>query len=149
MFSTIVVGTDGSPDARRALEAAASLGSLTDQVDVHVVTAFHPLSLGELRRLTAELPAEFHPLLHSYIEVDRTQQDAMDIMTRAGVEATFQEIDGEAAEVLLDLAEREEADLIVVGSRGEGLVRRLLHGSVSTSVFHHAPCAVLVVKADD
>ncbi|HET8760149.1 MAG TPA: universal stress protein [Nitrospiria bacterium] len=53
---------------------------------------------------------------------------------------------GRAADVIVDRARREAADLIVVGARGVGNVRRFLLGSVSARVVSHAPCSVLVVK---
>ena len=148
MFSTIVVGTDGSEDATRAVEVAAELAAAGVTPTVHVVTAYHPLSLSELRRLSTELPEEFRPLLHSHVGVDATTAAARRILDGAGVEATYHEVDGYPVDALLEMAERADADLIIVGSRGEGMAKRLLHGSVSTAVFHHASCAVLVVRAD-
>ncbi|MEL7155413.1 MAG: universal stress protein [Actinomycetota bacterium] len=148
VFSTIIVGTDGSPDARRALGVAAELASGPEPVDVHVVTAFHPLTVAELRQLAADLPQEFRPLLHAHVQADSTRDEAARILGAAGVDAVFHQVDGEPADVILQVAEQEGADLIVVGSRGEGMAKRLLHGSVSTNVFHHASCAVLVVKAE-
>ena len=51
---------------------------------------------------------------------------------------------GAAGAALLDLAER--ADLVVVGSRGRGLVRRVVLGSVAAEVSRHAVCPVVVVR---
>ena len=149
MFATIVVGTDGSADARRAIRTAAELTAANPDSELHIVTAFHPLSLAELRRLSADVPDEYRPLLHSHVEVDSTRDEAARIVAEVGVNASFHQIDGEPVDVILDVAEHENADLIVVGSRGEGMAKRLWHGSVSTSVFHHSPCAVLIVKGDD
>ena len=148
MFSTIVVGTDGSPDAERALEVAAGLARMEGRPDVHVVTAYRPLGTGELESLARDLPDEFHPLLHAHVGADSSLNGARAIMARAGVDATYHDIDADPTEALLDIVDRAEADLLIVGSRGEGAAQRLLHGSVSTKVLHHAPCAVLVVKAD-
>jgi nucleotide-binding universal stress UspA family protein len=53
---------------------------------------------------------------------------------------------GEAAEVLINVAEREDADLIVVGNRGMTGPTRFLLGSVPNKVSHNAPCDVLIVK---
>ena len=53
---------------------------------------------------------------------------------------------GDPAETVLDIAEEEESDLIVMGSRGFGTFRRLLMGSVSSQVLAQAHCPVLVVK---
>ena len=53
---------------------------------------------------------------------------------------------GRAADAILDLAEKIGADLIVVGSRGLRLVKRLVVGSVFESLIHHAKCPVLVMR---
>jgi nucleotide-binding universal stress UspA family protein len=54
---------------------------------------------------------------------------------------------GEAGPVLCEQAKTLNADVVVVGSRGRGAIRRMLLGSVSTYVVHNAPCPVLVVRA--
>lgn len=53
---------------------------------------------------------------------------------------------GKAADTLCDLAGHLGADLVIVGSRGLGAGRRLILGSVSDRVVHHAPCPVLVLR---
>jgi nucleotide-binding universal stress UspA family protein len=55
-------------------------------------------------------------------------------------------VDASPVEGILDEAKRVRADVIVVGWRGHGAVRRLLAGSVSRGVVRTAPCAVLVVR---
>ncbi len=148
MFSTIVVGTDGSPDAEDALRAAAEFARLNPDTKVHVVSAFRPISPAELRSITDSLPEEFKPLMHGTMQVDSTMDDARSLMKLAGVEADYHEVIGHPTDAIIEAAEDYDADLIVVGSRGEGATKRLLHGSVSTNVLHHAPCAVLVVRKD-
>jgi len=56
---------------------------------------------------------------------------------------------GDAAGEICRVAEEEHFDVIVVGSHGSGFVKRVLLGSVSQYLLHHAPCAVLVVRASD
>jgi nucleotide-binding universal stress UspA family protein len=56
---------------------------------------------------------------------------------------------GEAAEEVLSLAEELEADLIVVGTRGRGVIGRALMGSVSDSVVRQAPCPVVVARSQE
>lgn len=148
MFSTIVVGTDGSPDAEDALRAAAELARLNPDTKVHVVGAFQPIPAGRIREMADSLPDEFRSLLYGSMRVDATMDVARSLMKVAGVEADYHEVDDHPTDAILNAAEDHGADLIVVGSRGQGATKRLLHGSVSTNVLHHAPCAVLVVRKD-
>ena len=54
---------------------------------------------------------------------------------------------GDAADAILDVAEEQAADLIVVGNKGMTGATRFLLGSVPNKVSHHAPCSVLIVRA--
>jgi len=65
----------------------------------------------------------------------------------AGVQAveTFAR-QGDAADAIIDVAEEQRADLIVVGNKGMTGAKRFLLGSVPNKVSHHAPCSVLVVR---
>lgn len=146
MFSTIITGTDGSKNAEEALQATADLASQNPGTDVHVVTAYQPLTAGELQDLAAHLPEEFHSVLNAHSGAEEKLTRARTIFTAAGVDATFHQIADDPTDALLETADRFGADLIVVGSRGEGMAKRTLHGSVSTKVLHHAPCAVLVMR---
>lgn len=64
-----------------------------------------------------------------------------------GGEATRRVEYGDAATEITRVAKEEGFDVIVVGSHGSGFVKRVLLGSVSQHLLHHAPCAVLVVHA--
>lgn len=57
--------------------------------------------------------------------------------------------EGEAADTLINAAETEGADLIVVGNRGMSGATRFLLGSVPNKVSHHAPCDLMIVKTTD
>jgi nucleotide-binding universal stress UspA family protein len=54
--------------------------------------------------------------------------------------------DGDPAEAILDVAQEQKADLIVVGNRGLTGIERFLLGSVSSKLSHHAPCSVMIVR---
>jgi nucleotide-binding universal stress UspA family protein len=64
---------------------------------------------------------------------------------RAGVESRIEA--GDPARAICEVAREARADVVVVGSRGHGFLRRALMGSVSSHVLHHAPCPVLVVRS--
>ena len=149
MFSTIVVGTDGSPDATRALRVTVNLAAERPEVEVHVVSANQALTIGELDSIARSLPEEYQQVLHSRLRADSRLAAARNLFEEAGITAVYHDIDGDPTDALLDAVTATGADLLIVGSRGEGAAKRLLHGSVSTKVLHHAPCAVLVVKADE
>ncbi len=134
----IIVGVDGSPNAALALQWAVAEGRLRDLP----VTAV--LAWGHLTQHQAVVGPSFDPAydreaaataLKTYVhealavdDFDRVRQAVVnDLSTRA----------------LLSLA--EEADLLVVGSRGLGGFRTLLLGSVSSQCLHHARCPVAVV----
>ena len=53
---------------------------------------------------------------------------------------------GDAADAILDVAEEQRTDLIVVGNKGMTGAKRFLLGSVPNKVSHHAPCSVLIVR---
>jgi nucleotide-binding universal stress UspA family protein len=76
----------------------------------------------------------------------RLLDDAVRTLRDRGVEARTVEPTGDTADVIVELARQEAADLIVVGSRHRGVIRRLLFGSVSAEVVVDAPCDVLVVR---
>ena len=64
----------------------------------------------------------------------------------AGVKVRTFARQGEAADAILDVAEEEDADLIIVGNKGMTGAKRFLLGSVPNKVSHHAPCSVLIVR---
>ena len=66
-------------------------------------------------------------------------------LARAGLETTSMLAEGESADVLVRTADRADADLVILGSRGLSGVQRILLGSVSRRVARHAPCSVLIV----
>jgi nucleotide-binding universal stress UspA family protein len=59
-------------------------------------------------------------------------------LSELGVESRTLEGKGDPARIIVDQAEQEDADLIVVGSEGKNLIKRILYGSVSSGVVHHA-----------
>ncbi|MGJ7439702.1 universal stress protein [Aquipuribacter sp. MA13-6] len=146
-YQTVVVGYDGSPHADGAVEAAA------DQVGadgtVHVVTAFHPESTADVMRRLKELPEEYRYVWDPHTAEKERQHAALARLRERGVGYAAHVVAADAATAILDVARREQADLVVVGSRGLGGFLGLLLGSVSVKVASHAPCPVVVVRSRD
>jgi len=134
----IVVAFDGSDHARRALERAAQLA--LEGASVTVVSAVH------VRPHTGRGPG--HPPVDPDEAAERQQRldEAETFLSKAGIEVRAVAGVGDPADAIVDEAREWGADLIVVGTRGLGGGQRLVLGSVSTKVLHHAPCDVLVVR---
>jgi nucleotide-binding universal stress UspA family protein len=142
-YQTVVVGYDGSSNADLAVEAAA------DQVGpdgtVHVVTAFHPEPDARLLEYLQQLPEEFRYVYDLHAAEQERQQAALARLQGRGVDCTGHVVPDDPATAIIDVAQREAADLVIVGSRGLGGMQRFLRGSVSARVAAHAPMSVLVV----
>jgi nucleotide-binding universal stress UspA family protein len=130
----IVVGYDGSDAARRALARAAALSG--GKADVAVVAAAR-LSVSGL----SVLP---DPRLDQ--ERDELLREANVLLRRQGIVAVALARRGDPAKEIVETAREIAADLIVIGSRRRGRVRRLLLGSVAGAVVREAACDVLVVR---
>lgn len=131
----VIVGYDGSPDAKRALAWAVDLARDNDS-PVRVVTA-----TGDVRiRQVTELDQEW----------ERSHVSGLTDDAKKAVEATGLdniELDVvKAAPVPALIVDADHASLIVVGSQGHGRVASMFVGSVSQHVARHAPCPVVVVR---
>jgi nucleotide-binding universal stress UspA family protein len=142
MYSKIVVGTDGSDTASGAVSQAIELAKICG-ADVHLVTGYKTASA---MSTMAPETAAYRP---SDVEVRRTAETVLERaasqVRNAGLKVETHAVPGNGAEAVIQVAEGQSADLIVVGSRGMTGARRLL-GSVPNNVAHHAPCAVLIVQ---
>jgi nucleotide-binding universal stress UspA family protein len=139
----ITVGVDGSDNSRSALEWAMKEASLRNApltvIAVHEVAVNrwtgHPIVVAEdapdevkARQATEEAVAKI----------------AGELGAAAPTSVTVTAVSGIAAQVLIEAS--ASADLMVVGSRGGGGFARMLVGSVSSKVVHHASCPVVVVR---
>jgi nucleotide-binding universal stress UspA family protein len=152
MNGSIVCGVDGSSDSRRALDVAAQyarqLGSRL--IVVNVVPVRDPVVPSPSHRYAAMgRPATLTPqMLDASTEAEIEASQALLEQLVVGAEADGAELRtmlGIPAERLAELADDEQAGLIVVGSRGRGAFRAAFLGSVSNSLIGIARCPVLVV----
>jgi nucleotide-binding universal stress UspA family protein len=140
VYESIVVGTDGSETAQHAVSEAIGLAAALGCC-LHVVTAYEPM-----RGVRAE-GAKVGTLLPD-TKVQTVVEQAAAAARVRGVPVTTHAVTGNPGDALLDVAGQENADLIVVGSRGMHGVARVL-GSVPNKVSHHARCNVLIVCTED
>jgi nucleotide-binding universal stress UspA family protein len=136
MKDRIVVGVDGSPGAEAALEWAMRLGSALDAE----VVAVHAVGLLEAAH-SLDQPAEAWRVGAS----DVTEHQWCARLVDADVAHRIEVVDGDAVDVLLNLAEREQAALVVMGARGVGSRPELALGSTSLRILQAARVPTLVV----
>jgi nucleotide-binding universal stress UspA family protein len=139
---SIVVGTDGSETAARALKEAGDLAKSTG-ARLHIVSAYEPAS-GV--RVGGDTPERASWMVGPDVQVDAVLDDAAGAMHANGVEAECHARKGDPADALLDVASENDADVIVVGNKGMTGTKRFLLGSVPDKISHHAPCSVLIVR---
>ena len=146
MISTIVVGTDGSDTARKALQEAADLAAGLG-ASIEVVSAYSRVSNTRLREEQREAPADIQHRIGASEDADALLEEAKELIQDAGVEKVrVHAREGDPADAILDVAEERGADLIVVGNKGMTGAKRYLLGSVPNKVSHHAPCSVLIIR---
>ena len=138
--STILLATDGSEDAALAARAAADL-SRKGSSELHVVHVWQYIPTPHFQSFVrAQLKREAQEVLRG--QVERLEQAGA-----AVAEAHLRE--GRTVDEVLDLVEELGAGLLVLGSRGRGRVVRILLGSVSEGIVHHARRPVLVVRGGE
>lgn len=143
MYNTIVFASDGSENALRAAKVAGEIAEKFGSRLVMVHDFEIPMvpALGD--GVMTWVPLEAEPPSHEV-------QEAVVQHTRSALKSSLKVEDrreiGSPASKIIEIAEQEKADLIVLGSRGLGGVGRFLLGSVSDRVLHHAHCSVLIVK---
>ncbi len=145
MFASIVVGTDGSETAATALRHAVELARL-HEARLHIVSAYEPVATRGLRNQRVEIP-DPEWTVRAREDVVSMLEAASQSAREAGV-ATVESFarQGDAADAILDVAEEQHCDLVVVGNKGMTGAKRFLLGSVPNKISHHAPCSVLIVR---
>src|SRR3954464_12319880 len=156
VFKSIVVGTDGSETATSAVKQAVELaGSIKAKVEL--VSAYEPVAdqrlrggrpvgAQRLREERTEVPDDVQWMVNPREDVDATLKEAAEWAKEAGVEVETYARQGDPADAILDVAEEQGADLIIVGNKGMTGAKRFLLGSVPNKVSHHAPCSVLIIR---
>jgi nucleotide-binding universal stress UspA family protein len=138
MFRKIVFANEGLPAGDRALLYVEHL-ALREEAEVIVVHAFEVPS----RYLTTET---YEELRASFVKAGwEIVEDAVEELEGAGALARGMVREGSAARIILEVANEENASLIILGTRGPSSAAELLLGSVSSEVLRFARCPVLSV----
>jgi len=146
----ILVATDGTKQGEQAIAALSTFKLSGDDelrlisvVDMAVPTAIDVYGgyLPDTSELEKAARENAEKVLTSALETTTK------ILAGSGTEISTELLFGSPESRIVEAAEQMQADLIIVGSHGYNRWERLLLGSVSDSVVHHAPCSVLIVRS--
>lgn len=149
MFAKILLCSDGSEHSAKAAKLAAEIARLC-KAEVTLLSVFSPpppympvAGMGGVAIPCMDIEGNLQ-LAENFHE--ESQKEAAGILSAEHV--TFESLKelGQPVDQITQVAKDIEADLIVLGSRGLGGFSRLLLGSVSDGVLHHAHCAVLIAR---
>ncbi len=145
-IGSLIVGTDGSQTASVAVTQAVELARAL-RARLSIVSAYEPVPEGRLRSARTDSSEDIQWAVNQREDVLALLETLAAQARGAGVEQveTFARV-GDAADAILDVAEEQRCDLIVVGNKGMTGATRFLLGSVPNKVSHHAPCSVMIVR---
>jgi nucleotide-binding universal stress UspA family protein len=138
MFRKIVFANEGSPAGDRALLYLEHIGR-KEGSEVVIVHAFQVPNNYASTEAYDELHSAYEHAAWAIVEDAVRELERADVLVRGIVR------EGPAARVILEVAEEENASLIVLGTRGPSSTAELLLGSVSTEVLRFARCPVMAV----
>ena len=147
MYKKILIPTDGSDLAMKAARHGIGLARASG-ASIVVVFVIDTRTFAEAEARIPEPAAQrYHALLEELRRMGRdATQHITDEAATAGIAATSEVVEGTPAAVILELAAKEGADLIVMGTHGRSALGALLLGSTAQSVIHHAKGPVLLVR---
>ena len=141
----MLLATDGSDLAAEAIGTGLNLLGRDHRLVALTVVAPAPPALS----LSPMGPGP-DPTLADELEARTTREQTTELaalLERLGVDAEARVEVGDAGETICSVAEEIAADVVVIGSHGNGRLKEILLGSVSHYVLHHAPCPVLTVRS--
>ena len=142
-FHRIAVATDGSDSASSAVRLASDLAKRYDAELLIVAVAPMPTILSSPNGpiVPPTMPQSQVPVYRDLVDTAVAAARASGVRAVSGVCE-----EGAPVDEILAQVKDHGVDLLVVGSRGLSTAERLLLGSVSSGLVHHAPCPVLVVR---
>ena len=145
MFNRIVVGTDGSETATNAVRTAIELARLS-KAKLEIVSAYEPVPQQRLKEEASGISGDVAHSVNPREDVQLLLDSAAAEAKKAKVDVVTHPREGDPADAILDVAEENDADLVLVGNKGMTGARRFLLGSVPNKISHHSPCDVWIAK---
>jgi nucleotide-binding universal stress UspA family protein len=143
MAEAIVVGTDGSDTARRAVDEAITLAGALG-AELHVVSAFEPVRGARIAGAPPTAAEIWSPTPDARVETTLTEAAA--VIRAQGVTCHTHASEQDPADAVIEIAGKVGARMIVVGNKGMHGVGRFVLGNVPNRISHRAPCSVLIVS---
>jgi nucleotide-binding universal stress UspA family protein len=149
MVSKILVAFDGSEPSEFALRTALEIGKGLN-AEIHAIYVFKPGEFPAIPSRVTHIGGREDPALEMFARTIKEESAKMekriaDIAAEFSMPVRTHEKIGDPREEILGFAEIINADLIVMGSRGRGMIKQLLLGSVSSYVVEHSKVATLLV----
>jgi nucleotide-binding universal stress UspA family protein len=142
MVQTIAVGTDGSGTADKAVEFAIDLAARFE-ARIVFLSAYVPGKESRSARDQRDAPEDVQWTSNPADDVDGMLRDCEERAEARGLRWASEAREGDPAKTLVELAESNDADILVIGNKG---MERKVLGSVPNTVTHNAPCSVMIVK---
>jgi nucleotide-binding universal stress UspA family protein len=156
----VLVPTDGSENAERAVRFSAQVADRRHQAEVTVIYVHLRVQPGSLGRVSVQVPGQplqavpplqdetdAEELVHAQEIVDHAVAEIKSLVTSTDVTVTGRVVvDSRIDDGILKVADEIKADIIVMGTRGLSTLRGAIMGSVSHALIEKATCPVLIVK---
>ena len=146
----ILIATDGSKFSNAAVEKICQMIENAPDAKVKIISAYEQPVMAVAAPYA--ISAGYNPVLEQELRemaqqaVAQAERKISERFPALKENISTGVLSGSPEQAIVDEAENWGADLIVVGSHGYGFWERMLLGSVSNAIVHHAPCSVLVVR---
>ena len=144
LLRTVLIPTDFSEDAERAIHTARTLLAPFAE-DVRLVL-LHVFNLPIEYTAYGPIPTSVHYLQDTGLEAERRLEEMTERLAAEGLPVDWVAREGDPSVVIAEEAERRQADLIAMGTHGRSGLRHLLLGSTAERVVQHAGCPVMTVR---
>lgn len=144
----ILIATDGSEYSRAAIREGCATFARTAEAEVRIISVYEnsfPIA-GEPFALSADYQRQMENEARAMAEKYAAEASEIIRGEFPDIDLTTETRQGSPGRVIVEAAQEWEADLIIVGSHGRGFWGRMMVGSTSDAVMHHAPCSVLIVR---
>jgi len=140
MYEKILLATDGSENAIRAASEALRLAKVFSSQVILAHIFSNPPAQSRMAKANFDV--------HSILEEDAKTaiKDTIDLFEAESLSYTLKVAMGDPAAEIIDIAGKENADLVIIGSRGLGAIKGVVIGSVSQKVASRVTCPILIVK---